>query len=106
MLLTISRITNVGCQTAMAESASGLDRDSQAALLKLYDSAPAARDLAKTAKASLMFPNIVKTGFLVGAEYGDGALIKHGKRPGYYHIVAASYGLQAGVQSFGWALFL
>ena len=105
ILLTISGITIVGCQTAMAESASGLDRDAHAALLKLYDSAPAARDLAKTAKAILVFPNIVKAGFVIGAEYGDGALIKHGKTLGYYNIVAASYGLQAGVQSFGSALF-
>src|SRR5262249_44449786 len=51
------------------------------------------------------FPSVVKAGFLFGAQYGDGALRQRGKTTGYYNTVAASYGLQAGVQSFGYALF-
>ena len=35
-----------------------------------------------------------------------GALREHGQTAGYYNIAAASYGLQIGVQSFGYALFL
>lgn len=105
LLLAASGIAIVGGQPAMAESATALDHDARAALLKLYESAPAAGDLAKTAKGILVFPNIVKAGFIVGAQYGDGVLIKKGKTAGYYNITAASYGLQAGVQSFGEALF-
>jgi lipid-binding SYLF domain-containing protein len=48
----------------------------------------------------------VKAGFLFGAQYGEGALRQRDKTTGYYSTVAASYGLQAGVQSFGYALFL
>jgi lipid-binding SYLF domain-containing protein len=53
----------------------------------------------------LVFPSIYKAGFMFGAQYGDGALRQHGKTIGYYNSVAASYGLQAGVQVFGYALF-
>jgi len=60
----------------------------------------------KEAKAILMFPSIVKGGFIVGAHYGKGALRKNGKTIGYYDTIAASYGLQAGIQSFGFILFL
>lgn len=43
---------------------------------------------------------------MVGAQYGrGGALRVNGRTAGYYNSVAASYGLQAGVQSYGYALF-
>jgi len=53
----------------------------------------------------LIFPGIVKAGFLFGAQYGEGVLRVKGRKAGYYNTVAASYGLQAGVQSFGYVLF-
>ena len=82
-----------------------IDRDVDTALKNLYDSTPAARKLAKTAKAILVFPGIVKAGFIGGAQYGKGALIKNGRTAGYYNMVAGSYGLQAGVQTFDYAMF-
>jgi lipid-binding SYLF domain-containing protein len=42
----------------------------------------------------------------VGAHYGEGTLRKHGETVGYYNSVAGSFGLQAGVQTFGYVLFL
>ena len=57
-------------------------------------------------KGVLVFPEIVKAGFIIGAEYGNGALREGGKTTGYYNTTAVSYGLQAGVQSMGYALFL
>jgi lipid-binding SYLF domain-containing protein len=42
---------------------------------------------------------------IIGGQYGEGALRVDGKTVGFYNSVAASYGLQAGVQSFGYALF-
>ena len=71
----------------------------------MYAAVPDTRQLASRAKAVLVFPNIVKAGFLFGAQYGEGALRQRGKTVGYYNSVAASYGLQAGVQAFGYALF-
>jgi lipid-binding SYLF domain-containing protein len=87
-------------------SATNLDADAAAALQALYDKTPAAQTLGKGAKGILVFPNIVKAGFLVGAQYGDGTLFRGGQKVANYNVVAASYGLQAGVQAFGYALFL
>jgi len=91
---------------AAAQSAEAIDRDAHAALETLYETTPSAKVLGGKARAILVFPNIVKAGFLVGAQYGNGALFKGRKTSGYYNIAAASYGLQAGVQSFGYAMFL
>jgi lipid-binding SYLF domain-containing protein len=80
--------------------------DANAALQKLYESEPVAKIIGEKAKAILVFPSIVKAGFIVGAQYGEGIMLQNGKFVAHYNSVAASYGLQAGVQSFGYALFL
>jgi len=92
-------------EMAFADTAAEIDRDVDAALDKLYSREPAAKALAAQAKGILVFPSIVKGGFIVGGQYGEGALRKEGKTAGYYSNVAASYGLQAGVQKFGYAMF-
>ena len=97
--------TSMNTQPAVAASATEINRDVDAALAKLYADIPAARTLAEKARGVLVFPNVVKAGFLLGAQYGDGALRRQGRTVAYYNTVAASYGLQAGVQSFGYALF-
>jgi lipid-binding SYLF domain-containing protein len=90
---------------AVADSAAAIDREVDAALTRLYGNDPGARSLGSEAKGVLVFPAIVKAGFLFGAQYGEGALRRQGRPAGYYNTVAASYGLQAGVQKFGYALF-
>jgi lipid-binding SYLF domain-containing protein len=87
-------------------AAAGIDDDVTAALQKLYASVPVAKQIGAQARAILVFPHIVKAGFLVGGQYGEGALVQGGKIVGHYNSVAGSYGLQAGVQKFGYALFL
>ena len=42
---------------------------------------------------------------MVGGQFGEGALLKGGKTAGYYNTLQASYGLQIGVQKYGYALF-
>jgi|JI6StandDraft_1071083.scaffolds.fasta_scaffold01091_5 lipid-binding SYLF domain-containing protein len=80
---------------------------SRAALHQLYAANPKARWLGSRAKAVLVFPSIVKGGFMVGAMGGNGALIwRNGSIRNFYQTVGLSYGLQAGVQTYGYALFL
>jgi lipid-binding SYLF domain-containing protein len=105
LILTVLALFWMGSRPAAAASAAAIDADVNAAIQKLYETTPIAKELAPKAKAILVFPNIVKAGFIVGAQYGEGALRKGGKTVGYYSIAAASYGLQAGVQSFGYAMF-
>ena len=98
-----------GCQTPGEKpdpvAAARIDRDVDASLKNLFDTTPAARVLAKHAKGILVFPSVVKAGFLGGAQYGKGALRQSDQTVGYYNLVAGSYGLQAGVQAFDYALF-
>lgn len=92
-------------QISQAETAAEINRDVDIALKTLYKSTPAAKKISEISKGILVFPSIIKGGFIIGGQYGEGALRVGGKTTGYYRTVAASYGLQAGAQSFGYALF-
>lgn len=89
-----------------AATAEDLNRDAAQALQTLYKSNPLAEDISKKAKAVLVFPNIVKAGLVFGGSYGEGVLFKGSHVDGYYNSVSASWGLQAGAQSYGYAVFL
>ena len=88
-----------------AAGAARLTRESKTELNKLYKNTPAARALGEKAHGILVFPSVKKGGFVVGGQYGEGVLFKNGKATGYYNMVSASMGLQAGAQKFGFALF-
>ena len=90
---------------AVAASGEEIVRDGNRALENLYARNSAARLINGKARAVLVFPNILKAGFMFGGQIGEGVLLKSGKPAGYYNSVAASYGLQAGAQVFGYALF-
>ena len=85
--------------------AAEIGRNSQNALQKLYAKVPAAKAIGKDAYAVLVFPSVTKAGLGIGGQYGEGALIKGGKVVAYYSTAGASYGLQAGAQTFGYAMF-
>jgi lipid-binding SYLF domain-containing protein len=103
--LTVAAISAISATAAVASSASAIDRDARAALTKLYQHTPGAKALGDKAVAVLVFPSIVKGGFLIAGQYGDGALRKDGKSIAYYRSLAASYGFQAGIQAYGYVLF-
>jgi lipid-binding SYLF domain-containing protein len=102
VLLTVNPF-NTG--VALAASARDIDRSASQSLTTLYKNTPDAKALADKAVAVLVFPSIVKGGFIIGGQFGDGALRKDGKSVAYYRSLAASYGFQAGVQTFGYVLF-
>lgn len=84
-----------------------LASDARVALNQLYRSNPAARRLGASAEGILVFPEITKAGFVVGGMGGNGVLIRRdGSIRDYFQTAGASYGLQAGVQQYGYALFL
>jgi lipid-binding SYLF domain-containing protein len=88
-------------QTAAAELTSA----SQAALQQLAASVPLAKALIPSAHAILVFPKVTKAGLGVGGQYGEGALLQKGKAVAYYKTTGASFGLQAGGQQYGYAMF-
>jgi len=100
-----------GSLSAAAQDRTALDNDVHAAIAKLLETSPAAKRLAPSAKGALVFPRVVKAGFIVGILYGDGALVRAKQGGGYYiasyyNMSAVSYGYQVGVQSFGYVLAL
>jgi lipid-binding SYLF domain-containing protein len=95
----------VFAQPSLTPTAAEIDQSVSAALRDLYAHNDAARSLGAKAKAVLVFPDIKKGAFIVGAQWGYGALRKGSRTVGYYRTAAASYGFQAGVKKFGYALF-
>ena len=75
------------------------------ALRTLYAHAAGARALRDRAKAVLVFPRVVKTGAASGERGGAGVLREHGIATGYYRSVGSFRGVEAGMESFGYALF-
>lgn len=94
-----------GAATAAA-TAEELHSEGHQALETLYKTNPVAQEIAKSAKAVLVFPSIIKAGLIFGGAYGEGVLFKGSAPSGYYNSVSASWGLQAGAQSYGYAVFL
>jgi lipid-binding SYLF domain-containing protein len=89
-----------------ADKAADITRDAQAALASLYANVPGAKALGAQAHAILVFPKVTKAGLGIGGQHGDGALFKRGKTVAYYSTTGASIGLQAGAQTYGYAMFL
>lgn len=89
----------------VAAARASLERDASAALRRLYQQQPSAKLLGQHARAILVFPAIVKAGFMFGGAIGDGVLFRRGRPAGTYNSVAASYGFQAGIQKYAYALF-
>ena len=100
--LTIGAALLFGSTAAIADD---LTSDARAALQQLVANDHAAANLKAQAMGVLVFPDVKKAGFVVGAQSGKGVLFIHGRPSGQYRTSAASYGLQAGVQTFGYALF-
>jgi lipid-binding SYLF domain-containing protein len=90
---------------AFAASKAELNTSSKSALDRLVAEVPAAKALNAKAVAVLVFPSITKAGLMIGGQFGDGVLWQRGKPVGYYNTSGASYGLQAGVQTYGYAMF-
>ena len=57
------------------------------------------RAFLENSKGILVFPNIVKAGFFIGGEFGEGALLVNNKTVNYYRTTGASFGFQIGAQT-------
>lgn len=105
-LTTTALIPAVVPQMAVAATKADINNDAQAALNSLYASNATAKLIGSRAKAILIFPSIVKAGLVFGGAYGEGELLANGGVENYYNSFSGSWGLQAGAQSYGYAVFL
>ncbi len=70
------------------------------ALQKFATGVKGGKDFLHASKGLLVIPRIKKAGFVVGGEYGNGALRIGGRSIGYYNLAAGSVGLQIGAEEF------
>ena len=114
---TLLLLTLTSCNTTPPEATPGyttrspeayqLEQESEGAIRDLYSNSPEALKLGRAALAVLVFPNVTKGGFGVGGQVGRGTLFHRDQgATGHYSTVSASYGMQIGVQTFGYALFI
>lgn len=100
-LLLFSALLLLGvCFTPSVQAASGAELDARVndAMKKFYKEVPGARDLVAKSRGVLVMPKVYKAGFMIGGEYGEGALRVGGKTVDYYNMVSGSYGFQIGAQ--------
>src|SRR5262245_24392880 len=96
----------LGANAAVArDDAAEISKNAHAALQSLYAKVAGAKALGAQAHAVLVFPKVIKAGLGIGGQSGEGALIKGGKTVAYYRTSGASVGLQAGGQTYAYAMF-
>ncbi|MEP4076250.1 twin-arginine translocation pathway signal protein [Haloferula sp.] len=113
-MLTISSVTLSNCSTMGEARRTEVATASVQALESLYRQNESAANLGKQANAVLVFPAVTRAGFMFGKQRGDGvAFGREGSaKPkvegieGFYRTQSISYGIQAGAQRFGYAVFL
>jgi lipid-binding SYLF domain-containing protein len=89
----------VGSAGAHASSRFEIDARVSSTLRSFSFRVSGAQELMARSAAVLVFPFIVKAGFGFGGEYGEGALLIHGRTVDYYNTVSASVGFQLGAQA-------
>jgi lipid-binding SYLF domain-containing protein len=89
-----------------AETVDDLKKDAAQALQILYKNNPVAETISKNANKILVFPKVIKAGLIFGGSYGEGVMMKDSQIEGYYNTVSASWGWQAGAQSYSYVVFL
>lgn len=99
VLLFVLAIAPSFSQGAQARSAKEIDVSVDVALNRFKNEVPGANEFLKNAKGVLVIPNVIRVGFVIGGEYGEGALLVDGKAVDYYSVTAGSIGFQIGAQS-------
>ena len=81
-----------------AATAKEIDVSVDVATERFHTEVKGGKEFLKAAKGVLVFPSVYKAGFVIGGEYGEGALRIGGKTVDYYSTIAGSWGLQIGGQ--------
>ena len=106
--LTVAGLALAGCPLMLSDALAAesdaakrqeIDAKVRGTLSRLYETVKGSKELVSKANGVLVFPSVLKVGFIAGGEYGEGSLHAGGKVVGYYSTVSGSFGLQAGAQS-------
>jgi lipid-binding SYLF domain-containing protein len=83
---------------AHAKDTKAIDASVDAALQSFKKEVKGADEYLAAAKGVLVMPDVQKVGFVIGAQWGEGALRVGGKSVDYYKMEVGSAGFQAGYQ--------
>src|ERR1700754_958336 len=106
--LAFGSLALAGCTTTgkSGESAAtdtskrqSIDASVDGTMSRLYSTVTGSRELVAKSRGVLVFPSVLQVGFIVGGQYGEGALRVGGASVGYYSTISGSFGLEAGAQS-------
>ena len=98
LLFTLFVVCLVFISQSYAASKEEIDINVSVSLEKFKHEVSGADKFLNKAEAVLVFPDVVKAGFGIGGEYGEGALLIKGKTVDYYSTASASIGFQFGAQ--------
>ena len=96
LLITISVFLSTNLH---AKTAKEIDASVDAAVQRFYKQVKGAKELVDKSKGMLVMPNVLKGAFIIGGEYGEGALRVGGKSVDYYNTISGSIGFQIGGQA-------
>ncbi len=98
--LSIVALLAVGfglAENSFGAAAEEIDASANVATRRFYEQVNGAEEFVRSAKGLLIMPGVKKAAFIIGGEYGEGALRIGGKTVDYYNIVSGSIGFQIGV---------
>ncbi|CAB3765899.1 BPSL1445 family SYLF domain-containing lipoprotein [Paraburkholderia humisilvae] len=107
-IIAFGSLALVGCTVTQDSGASAatnrskrqsIDASVDGTMSRLFSTIGGSQELVSKAQGILVFPSVIQAGFIVGGQYGEGALRVDGKSVGYYSTLSASIGLEAGAQS-------
>ena len=99
IFLLIAVISVLLSGNLFAKTAKEIDASVDVAIERFHKQVKGAKEFVKASKGMLVMPNVVKGAFIIGGEYGEGALRVGGKTVGYYNTISGSIGFQIGGQS-------
>ncbi len=88
----------VPLQSVSAATKAEVDSKVGFALERLHQEVPGSLEVTRKANGVLVFPGVIKAGFIIAGEGGQGALLIGGKVVANYNIMSGSIGLQGGAE--------
>ncbi len=85
---------------ADAKSKGEIDASVTAAMSRFKKEIKGGTEYLKAAKGVLVMPSVTKAGFVVGGQYGQGALQINGATVQYYSLASGSLGYQIGAEQY------
>ena len=95
----VTSIAVISAEKAEASSAEEINAAVHGTLRDFFHQVHGSRELVARSAGVLVFPTVIKAGFWVGGEYGEGALLSRGRTVDYYNTISASVGFQLGAQA-------